>query len=327
MNSNDIPGAQQAWHSTTSSRRHCLVTITDDGFVAGTQMLLFTFLRYNPWFRGTVVVIVGGELGAAARARLQALTPICFVEPGADLVHRVAQLTRALPGLRVAGPRFASLEAFGMDAFDRVVYIDSDAFVTGDLSRLFMTDEPLLCCGDGSHYDALLGDPEAALQANRRRYGKALSTCFNAGMISIGRACLARALRDELVGLIDPQTWRDVETLGWTDQLILNRRFAGFATLLDARYNYMPILEARIRKADGLSFCDARVIHMAGRDKPWETPSTERPPSVAKFHELWQQLSELMPGQDARASEERLALESAQMHSLMQPRTEIEASS
>ena len=128
---------------------------------------------------------------------------------------------------------------------------------------------------------------------------------------------------------IDPATWTEVETLGWTDQLILNRRFAGRATLLDGRYNYMPVLEAKIRRAYRLHFHDARIVHMAGRYKPWEPrpPALfEQAPSLAKFYELWQQLEDLMPrtaSSDAAAA--GLAFETARMQAVMQPRTELES--
>ena len=307
--------------------RDCLMTVTDDGFAVGTQMLLFSFLRYNPWFCGDVVVFAGGTLSAHWRERLQALAPVHFLDPGADLAERVAALTRAIPQLRLAGPRFASLEAFGLDAYDRVVYVDSDAFVTGDVSDLFRAQAPLVACGDGSRYDERLGDGIAARAANRARYGAELSDCFNTGVLSIGRPWLDRAVRDELVAAIDTATWAGVELLGWTDQLILNRRYAGRASLLDGRYNYKPILEAKIRRADGLAFTDARIVHMAGRDKPWERApaSAGRPASLAKFHELWQQLAELLPEHDDPDASARVVAEAQAMHDVMRPRTELEA--
>lgn len=311
-----------------ASAAHCLLTISDDGFVAGTEMLIFSFLRNNPWFRGDVLVLCDQSLGEASRARLARLGPVEFIRPGQDLEQRVAALADAIPELRAAGPRFASLEAFGLDRFERVVYIDSDAFVTGDIAALFFNAHPLLACADGSHYDELLGDVAAAGIANQRRYGSPLRRCFNTGVLSLGPEMLDRSLRDRLVADIDPTTWAGVETLGWTDQLILNRRFAGHATLFDGRYNYMPVLEAKIRRAHRLHFHDARIVHMAGRYKPWESrpPALfEQAPSLAKFYELWRQLEDLMPhaaSDDAMAAS--LAFETAQMQAVMQPRTELE---
>lgn len=304
---------------------HCLLTITDDGFIDGTEMLVFSFLRHNPWFAGRILVLAGGPLGDASKARLRALADIEFILPGADLDARVSALTQAIPALKRAGPRFASLEAFGLVEFERVVYIDSDAFVTGDLSPLFLDPRPLLASPDGSRYDELLGDLDGAREANRQRYGVALSACFNSGVLSIGGDCLQRSVRDQLVASIDPAFWRGVETVGWTDQLILNRHFAGRAALLDGRWNYMPILEAKIRRAHRLHCFDARIVHMAGRCKPWETPPDdlfEQAPGLAKFYELWRQLRALLPGAaDAACDTTR---ETRGMQSVMRPRTEPE---
>jgi hypothetical protein len=309
----------------TSKSGHCLLTITDDGFIDGTEMLVFSFLRHNPWFEGRILVLAGGPLGEASKGRLHALANIEFIAPGADLDARVASLTQAIPALKRAGPRFASLEAFGLVDFERVVYIDSDAFVTGDLSPLFFDHRPLLASPDGSRYDELLGDLDGAREANRQRYGVALSACFNSGVLSIGGDCLQRHVRDALVASIDPDFWRGVETVGWTDQLILNRHFAGRATLLDGRWNYMPILEAKIRRAHRLHCFDARIVHMAGRCKPWETPPDdlfEQAPGLAKFYELWRQLRALLPGAaDAACDTTR---ETRGMQPVMRPRTEPE---
>lgn len=303
---------------------HCLLTITDDGFIDGTEMLVFSFLRHNPWFEGRILVLAGGPLGEASKARLRALAKVEFIAPGADLDARVASLTQAIPALKRAGPRFASLEAFGLVEFERVVYIDSDAFVTGDLSSLFLDPRPLLASPDGSRYDELLGDLDGAREANRQRYGVALSACFNSGVLSIGGDCLQRHVRDALVASIDPGFWHGVETVGWTDQLILNRHFAGRATLLDGRWNYMPILEAKIRRAHRLHCFDARIVHMAGRCKPWETPPDdlfEQAPGLAKFYELWRQLRALLPGAADAADTTR---ETRGMQPVMRPRTEPE---
>ena len=307
----------------------CLLTITDDGFIDGTEMLVFSFLRHNPWFAGRILVLEGGALSEASKARLRALAPVEFIAPGADLGARVASLTQAIPSLKRAGPRFASLEAFGLVDFERVVYIDSDAFVTGDLSPLFFGEHldarPLLASPDGSRYDELLGDADAARESNRQRYGVALSGCFNSGVLSIGGECLRREVRDALVASIDPAFWRGVETVGWTDQLILNRHFAGQATLLDGRWNYMPILEAKIRRAHRLHCLDARIVHMAGRCKPWEAPPDdlfEQAPGLAKFYELWQQLRALLP--DATETTGDTTRETRGLQSVMRPRTEPE---
>lgn len=305
---------------------HCLLTITDDGFIDGTEMLVFSFLRHNPWFDGRILILVGGTLGEASRARLRRLASVEFIAPEADLDARVESLTQAIPALKRAGPRFASLEAFGLVEFERVVYIDSDAFVTGDLSPLFFDERPLLASPDGSRYDELLGDAEAARASNRERYGATLSACFNSGMLSIGGDCLRRDVRDALVSSIEPTFWRGVETVGWTDQLILNRHFAGRAALLDGRWNYMPILEAKIRQAHHLHCFDARIVHMAGRCKPWETPPDdlfEQAPGLAKFYELWRQLRALLPGATETTSD--TTRETRGMQTVMRPRTETEA--
>jgi hypothetical protein len=87
----------------------------------------------------------------------------------------------------------------------------------------------------------------------------------------------------------------------------------------------MPILEAKIRRAHRLHCFDARIVHMAGRCKPWETPPDdlfEQAPGLAKFYELWQQLRALLPGAADAASD--TTRETRGLQSVMRPRTEPE---
>ena len=72
----------------------------------------------------------------------------------------------------------------------------------------------------------------------------------------------------ELLTLVSPETWRRTATTH-TDQLILNRHFAGRQTLVSWTYDFvLPMAEA-IRAREGVDAGSARALHFAGPVKPW----------------------------------------------------------
>jgi lipopolysaccharide biosynthesis glycosyltransferase len=36
---------------------YALATLTDDNYILGTKILIYSFLKYNPWFTGDIVII------------------------------------------------------------------------------------------------------------------------------------------------------------------------------------------------------------------------------------------------------------------------------
>ena len=281
----------------------CLVTVTDDAFAIGTEVLIHSFRKYNPWFRGDVVLITDG-LGPSARARLAAQGPFEIVEPHPDIRARTARLASAFPRIRDIYRRFYSIETFRLQGYETVLYVDSDAYVAGDLSELFSRAEPFLAGPDGYTLEDMVAPLlEPALGGQIRgapRYGRTIERSFNSGVM---------VARPPVVSL---DTWRglldcleddlDLADTPFTDQLVLNRYFQGRFEQMSARFNYVVSLEAYIRAAEGIGCLDARIVHFT-RLKPWNVYApgdVERyAPQFVKIIDAWRQLLE-----EARAGSE-----------------------
>ena len=48
------------FEKTAKSGQICLSTVTTDSFVPGTLVTLYTFLKYNKWFKGEIVIFHDG---------------------------------------------------------------------------------------------------------------------------------------------------------------------------------------------------------------------------------------------------------------------------
>jgi lipopolysaccharide biosynthesis glycosyltransferase len=119
----------------------CIATITDDGYLPGTLVLLSSFLRCNPLFRGDIVVIHDG-LSEEGKARLEHFPNLRFHTIASAFKARLAPLS-ADPHLSRALPRFYSLEAFNLPGYDRILALDSDILCQGSVAELVEMDAAL----------------------------------------------------------------------------------------------------------------------------------------------------------------------------------------
>ena len=246
------------------------VTAATERFVPGALATLCSFREHHPGFDGDLVV-VHDALPAAHRQHLEDACPGVRFEPvSAALRDQLAALAAQRPEFAPRLPQFYSLEAFRLHGYRKVLYYDSDVLFQASVADLFDSPAALLCCGDevflrGGCRDAATFAPATAVAASA---GGELERPFGAGFLCIDRALVEEGCYADLLALVSPDTWRGTATTH-TDQLILNRHFAGRQTLASWRYDFvLPFAEA-IRAREGVDAASARALHFAGPIKPW----------------------------------------------------------
>ena len=120
--------------------------------------MLYSFHKYNPDFAGDVIVITD-DFSPEYRHRLEQISPVRFEAPDPRLRAAVDVLQASEPQLQDIYRRLFSLEIFRLAGYDRVVYLDSDMYCSGDLSELFTRQEALLACPDGFAYGDRMSSP------------------------------------------------------------------------------------------------------------------------------------------------------------------------
>ena len=241
-------------------KRLCLATVTTDNYLVGTLVTLHSFFATNPWFDGDVVLITEG-LNASSRAHIEAIVPqVRYHAPSADLNARLDTLYASDPEMVRKRPRFHAIEAFRLEGYERVLFIDSDLLFRGSIEGLLSHEGQLVACGDGAYY-----------KGKRRSWmpdTQTIST-FNSGVISIAGSLIGEG---HYLGLLDLIEGGDPEVpiMHLTDQLVLNIYFAGRASLAGPEFNYLFLHEQAIRATTGVSPAQARVLHFNGRHKPWD---------------------------------------------------------
>lgn len=177
--------------------------------------------------------------------------------------------------------------------YDKVLYLDSDLIIQGDISELFNTNlgDNLLAA---SHDIDFMGN----LNMNDKKridYNKTILKMhdpydyFQAGVLVLN----TKAMRD-----FKPiESWLEIASNPeyiYNDQDVLNAQCEGRVTFLAYEWNVMHDCGGRI--ANVFSFApaneyeaylasrnDQRIIHYAGNEKPWNTPSCDQGTQYWKY--------------------------------------------
>jgi lipopolysaccharide biosynthesis glycosyltransferase len=239
-----------------------LVTVTTEAFVPGTLVLVHSFLRCNPWFRGDIIVI-HDELSAASRRYLSLVADrVRWLPVGEPLRRQIDAVVAARPDLSAVRARFYSLETFRLRDYDRVLFCDSDIVARDSIQELLELPGGFVACGDGPHYSGRAIDGPAA----EARFDPAAT--FNTGVFLVDRGCLTDDEYGGLLAATTPETFLG-STSGRTDSIVLNRAFGARARLAGAEFNYLLAFRAAIERQRRVGLSDARMVHFNTRDKPW----------------------------------------------------------
>ena len=271
----------------------CLAVATTETFLPGALTAIGSFLKHHPGFEGDVVVIHDG-LGDASRAHLEALSDRIRLEPLAPALRdRLARLPADFGPSPHRLAQLYSLEAFRLTGYRKVLFCDADLLFRQPIGELFEAPEDLICCGDVIHLRRCQRD--AATFAATTAEG-ALDRTFNSGLLVIDERLLGERSYGGLLALVSPETWRGTDT-PHTDQLVLNRYFAGRQTLVGWTYNYLLGFAGEIRNREGLAWGEAKVLHFNLPVKPWMPNALLRSPvgsvraellpALKLWHDAW----------------------------------------
>ena len=235
----------------------CLFTVTTERFVPGTLVMLGTFLEHHPRFAGDVVIVHDGLPEALRRALAGPFRRVRFEPVSGELQARLERLA-VLPVFHDRLPNFYFLEAFRLGGYRKMLCFDSDLLFRAPIGELFDSGEALLCCRTWASLCPGAGEAVAS------------TGIFNSGfLIMDGRLPGERCYAD-LLAMLSPELWLDTGS-PLTDQLVLNRYFAGRQTLVSSTYNYLLGSARAIRAREGIDAERAKVLHFNLRVKPWMT--------------------------------------------------------
>lgn len=218
--------------------KKALITLLDDAFVIGTVAFLKSLKKHNPWFDMPFVVLDLG-LSPKPKATIESLYDNVRFVPVKKKNYKRVKFNRTAARLRNT---YYTFDVFLRSEYDRVVFIDMDTVVLGDISELWDTKHDFAGC---KAYNA----------------GKdTLINTINSGVFSVSKKHLNRRMYERLIAM-------SARGHSMPDQTVLNNAFRREMQYFNKSYNvekrmlhtkkYIHILEKM------------RILHFVG-SKPWE---------------------------------------------------------
>lgn len=252
------------------SEKNALCTISNDPFIDGTRVLIYSFLKNNPWFRGDIIVITCPEvinLSSQNRYLLKKISnKVIFHEVKYSeyfkVYSRFTKLFSNTPRARFL-PSFFTYEAFELaKKYERLLYLDSDMLIRSDLSDVFMINSRV---------------PVVTPDAGEFSLSKNFIN-FNGGFLYL-TSNIDQELKNKLLDF--SVTSNDH---GLAEQSIMNSFFKGNVLSLDSRYNCLKRCFPDPRFNDFNQ--EIKIIHYVGA-KPWHLQKKGREAEYSRIENLW----------------------------------------
>jgi lipopolysaccharide biosynthesis glycosyltransferase len=259
--------------STTTFGNTALCTVLDDNFLPGFAVMAKSLLRTHPGLNLPLYIIYHPKhapLSEASKRMAERWYPNLHFHEVDPARYKTVWSNRdgKLQTPHRLKSAFFILEAFNFNEYDRVVTLDCDMVITGDLSQLFQSTAAF-----------------AATQAIDYDLGKILNY-FNSGVMVIGKVHLSGVTYEAILNhTVSPEYDR---RKGKADQAILNDFFGANYTELDEAYNVTKrkYPDTSFGSIDELFTEQMRILHFVA-EKPWEMHVTESSQRYTKLENFW----------------------------------------
>jgi lipopolysaccharide biosynthesis glycosyltransferase len=275
-----------------------IVTVTDEKYILGTQVLFHSFLKHNPKYKGDFVVI-HNQLAQNLQAALSNCFTVKFEQVSQELLTKLTELALSCPQFSNKLTRFWSIELFRLRQYHKILFLDSDILCRGNLSDFMKLDDEFVAVADLSHYKGKFRDRTTFEFSNSIHPVNAFQKTFNAGVMLVNESDHQKDIYVQLLNGISEEKFKQLSS-GHTDQYILNQHFEHKVTWVDSRYNYILREEKFIKERAGISAQEAKLWHYIRNPKPWNFRRilTKRwrgnrmDESIKEWHLSYQQMSD-----------------------------------
>lgn len=251
--------------STLNDKKLALCTICNNKFTVGAKVLIYSFILHNPWYTQDIIIFHSRTISPLSSENMEDLktvySNIKFIEVNES------EYSRLITRLRQHGvnsrfiPSIFTFEPFDLiKQYDKILYLDSDMLVRGDLSELFVLPENIVVTPDAATYDV------------SRKY-----FTFNGGFLLIDS-------KSENYKKILISTGEKSIDLRLADQSLLNQVLNKSVKMISSKYNCLK----RCFPDSNFSHFDnsIKIVHYVGA-KPWNDTKSGHEKNYSKIENLW----------------------------------------
>lgn len=239
--------------------RTALVTLFDDKFIKGYVAFIKSLLHTNPWFaaeRPDFVVLDNGISAENKQLMLSLYDNIKFERIQHENYKQI-DMSKTAESLRAT---YYTFELFRLTDYDRLVFVDMDTVVLGDISLLWGCQAGI---GGVTGYNARLDEMRADI---------------NSGVFVVNKQYINDATYRGLI---------DISRHGFSmpDQKAINGYFRGKMQFLPKIYNVEKRMLHTKKHTEVLN--DIRILHFVA-SKPWQLDKPNREEETfGAFEKIW----------------------------------------
>ena len=235
-----------------------LVTLLDDNFIIGFEGFYKSFIYHNKWFLNSGIDLVILDNGLSDESRYTIMKykkDAIFRKIKYDKYNKV-NMSHTHDKLKAT---YYKLDIFGILEYDRLVFIDSDVTVLGDVKEIFDCEKQFAACRS---YNARLDR---------------LNNSINSGVFVVNKQFINKRTYYDLI---------KIATRGHSmpDQKTINIYFGNTMQYLSKGYN----VEKRMWKTEKLTdvWEGKRILHWVA-DKPWMPEDKHQNDIEKSFFEIY----------------------------------------
>lgn len=266
--------------NSKKNKKYALVTILDNNFAPYFYVFLKSFLENNLWFSGDVVILYNYDLSFISNENIRQIKllyrNIIFKKIETNRYnHTIKEFkSKVSRNFHRFIPSILTLESFNVIGYDKVLYLDSDMLVIGDISELFKIGANIIATRDTSEYIRLtevkpINDDSIKL---------------NGGFLLLdGNFIKSRNHVDKMLDV-----FQNIKEPTFLDQSILNEYLKNFEVcFVSSDFNLLKRCFDD-SKSDELKkhLSDIKIIHYVG-EKPWMDKQKEFEKNYKAIEKLW----------------------------------------
>lgn len=237
--------------------KKALVTLLDDGFFIGLECFMKSLLKTNPWFDLDFIILDNGLSQKIKTKILKIYKKTKFV-PIQKQYYTSVKFGRTAKRLQAT---YYTFDLFIQTGYDRLVFIDMDTLVMGDIRELWDCEGDFVGC-----------------KAYDRRHDRLIDT-INSGVFSVGKKHINSGMYKRLIAM-------SANGHSMPDQVVLNTMFKNDLTYFNKSYN----VEKRMLGTKNFAHImdKIRILHFVGA-KPWENPKPSKSEEAyGPLEKLWE---------------------------------------
>ena len=186
----------------TNNKKYAIAVIFNDAYVPGAFVFFKTFLKYNPWYNGDIVCFYDNKyccISDENKNNFQKIFPNLYFKYVDYHIYDkfVEHFYEKMTFKRFIVSAY-TLEAFALkydrngNEYDKVVFLDIDQIIEGDLSLLFLHDKDIVAA-PGDNF--LIND----INEDALFYRDVKNINISGGLFSISKKYLGENIRNEII--------------------------------------------------------------------------------------------------------------------------------